>query len=258
MPEGPQVKRTANLIADFIGSPIENFSLRPGKKDFDWKLPLTMKKVESHGKNIFVTLSDGQILRNHMLMSGKWAPGCAPKLGKKFIHACFTTSKGDLGYYGGGLLKLIDAKEATSVRSKLGPDILKTKSMEEAFERLKVSSKPIGVALLDQELVAGIGNIYKSEGLFAAKLNPLTPAKELNEEKLNELYEFLFKQMTKDVTQPGIVTTTPELLKAGYRRYVYKRYHSPCLICGTKIERFYQAERSTYYCPHCQNLAAPQ
>ncbi len=255
MPEGPQVKRTGNMIADFVGSQIIEIPIYPqSKRDFTLELPVTIEKVETKGKNIYIYLSNGRVLYNHMLMWGKRALGCESLSGRKHLNTCFKTTKGDLGYYGGGVLKFVSLGEAQKIKAKLGPDMIVARSATEAFALLSLSELTIGEALLSQELLSGVGNIYKSEALFAARLNPFRITNTLTIEEKERLYDFLHHQMVKDITYPGIVTTTPELLEAGYRRYVYRRYHQPCLVCGVKVERVLQGvmQRSTYYCSTCQ------
>jgi|GEM_PF-6195385 len=255
MPEGPQVKRVGNMIAKFEGDSILEIPRKPESKVFDLVLPAKLLRVEVKGKNIFVYLKDKEgekVLYNHMLMWGKWDLGCEPKSGNKSLNTCFTFKKGSLGYYGGGILKIVTVEQAEKMKKKLGPDILQSKTMEETFVKVRKSRKPIGEAIMAQELVSGIGNIYKSEGLFAAQIYPEKKANELSEEDYQKLFAFLHKQMTNDVTSGTIITTTPKLFKQGHRRYVYRKYHQLCLVCGKKIERMIQNGRSTYFCPNCQ------
>lgn len=255
MPEGPQVRRAGNLIADKIGASIICITHPPSRKAWDLSLPVRIDEVDVVGKNIFIHLANGKVIYNHMLMWGSWRAGCDIP-GRKRLNTCFQTDQGSLGYYGGGVLKLVSASEAADLKAKLGPDMLLARTAQIAFERLEGSDLPLGEALLAQNLVAGIGNIYKSEGMFVARLSPFMKARDLTERDRQKLFDFLKPQMTGDVVRRSIITTTPQAARAGNRRFVYRRWHQHCLFCGTKIERVYQGKltRSTYFCPNCQKV----
>ena len=259
MPEGPQVKRLGRLIESFKCREILEIRHPPGsKKRLDIQLPNHIVSVDVKGKNIFVSLASGQILYNHMLMWGRWCESCDPLCGKKRLSTCIHFDEGVLGYYGGGILKTITIEEASEIKGRLGPDIIEEAGQRKAMAKLVASGEPIGEALLSQSLLAGVGNIYKSEAMFVARLNPFQAATSLSKVEQRNLFRFLHTQMSHDVVHPGIITTSSELLAKGYRRYVYKRFHQPCLVCGTKIERVYQGKmpRSTYFCPLCQHVSA--
>lgn len=255
MPEGPQVKRAGNMIASHIGHQLISIIHPASREPWGLDLPVLIKDVQTVGKNLFIHLESDQVIYNHMLMWGSWRAGCDVR--KKRLNTCFKTSKGGLGYYGGGILKLIMATEATQLQSKLGPDIMTAKTAEAAFTKLRQSKLPIGEALLSQELVAGVGNIYKSEGLFAARLNPECRADQVTAVEYERLFRFLHAQMLADVKRAGaITTTTKELAASGTRNFVYRRMGQACVLCGTKIKRIYQGKnlpRSTYFCPQCQS-----
>lgn len=249
------MRRAGNIIEAHAGAKLLEIKHPPSRQPWELELPVVIDQVEVIGKNIFVTLGNGQVIYNHMLMWGSWRATCEV-IGKKRLNTCFTTSKGCLGYFGGGVLKLLEAAEADKLREQLGPELMSASMAQEAFVRVTTSELPIGQALLAQQLVAGIGNIYKSEGLFAAKVHPLRPASKVTAAEFSRLFDFLQPHMIADIKRPGpITTTTAEMIKAGKRTFVYRRYHQPCVICNTKIERIYQGDhlkRSTYYCPRCQ------
>ena len=256
MPEGPQVHRAAGMIAEFAGSRITVIKHPPSRPPWPLSLPARIQKVGAKGKNIFIYLETGPVIYNHMLMWGGWRKGCEVA-GKKRLNTCFTTESGLLGYFGGGILKLVTPEEAEKLQDQLGVDITTTARAQPGIAAWKQQAAPIGEVLLNQKVVCGIGNIYKSEGLFVAKINPLEPASSIAKAKLEKLYGFLHQQMAGDVKTGTIITTTPAAARAGNRRFVYRRHHQPCLFCGTLIERIYQGEplrRSTYYCPSCQRI----
>lgn len=160
----------------------------------------------------------------------------------------------------------------TTVLEGLGPEPLNAQFTAAAFgEALSRSAQAIKVKLLDQRLVAGLGNIYASEALFRAGVSPRIPACRLADEEVARLWKalrwVLREAITRGSTVPlryagegrgdglfyfGRCTETP----SGYeeRLRVYDRNGHPCPKCGTMIQRFVQAARSTFFCPRCQPL----
>jgi endonuclease VIII len=219
-------------------------------------MPNGIEHIEVKGKNIFIYLTGGEIIYNHMLMWGWWLPTIEP-VSKKRLNTAFMFSDGStLGYFGGGTIKVITKAEADKLKAGLGIDILDAATAEEAFAQVAKSELPIGQAVLEQGLISGIGNVYKSEGLFIGRVNPLRSANQVTPKEYERIFSFLQPQMRADIKRPGkMITTTKEAAKAGKWNFVYRRYHQACLMCNTKIERIYQGTRlvrSTYYCPNCQ------
>ena len=155
--------------------------------------------------------------------------------------------------------------------TNLGPEPLSSEFTPDSFSRvLARSSQPIKIRLLDQRVVAGLGNIYASEALFRAGISPMAPARSLTGEQIRGLWRAIRRVLrdaiTRGSTVPldfpgagrrdglfyfGSTNSTP----AGYEEWlaVYDREGSPCPKCGTAIERFMQAARSTFFCPKCQS-----
>ena len=158
----------------------------------------------------------------------------------------------------------------TSAVSRLGPEPLGGQFDRARFRRaLKRSRQAIKIKLLDQTLVAGIGNIYASEALFRARLSPRAPACRLTEAQMARLWRAIRAVLREAIAcgstvplnfgrsqsdglfyfgqAPGMADYYEERLR------VYDRAGQPCLQCGTVIRRIIQADRSTFYCPRCQN-----
>ena len=156
---------------------------------------------------------------------------------------------------------------------KLGPEPLEKQFTAEYLARaLKRSAQPIKVKLLDQSLMAGVGNIYASEALFRAGISPRTAARRLTLRQIVKLWlsirEVLAEAIARGSTVPldyagdsardglfyfGRAPATPDSYEERLR--VYDRAGRPCLDCGTPIKRLVQAARSTFYCPRCQRHA---
>lgn len=152
--------------------------------------------------------------------------------------------------------------------ARLGPEPLSDAFTPDYFrEALQSSGQAIKVKLLDQSLVAGVGNIYASEALYRARLAPTRPARRLNHRQASRLRDCIREVLAEAIefgsTVPlswnvpgdslfyyGRAPESPDYYTE--KLAVYDRESQPCLACGAKIHRIVQASRSTYYCPHCQ------
>lgn len=145
------------------------------------------------------------------------------------------------------------------VEGRLGPDALQI-TVDDFIERLRATSRPIKVALLDQKLLAGVGNLYASEMLFKAKIDPKKPAAKVSRARLELLHQVML-----DILQQAILHEGSTLSDGTYRNAVndpgsYQNMHcvydkagEPCSQCNSaEILRIVQAQRSTFYCPKCQ------
>ncbi len=141
---------------------------------------------------------------------------------------------------------------------RLGPDPLNGDGPEKAIERIKKSRKPIGALWMDQSIAAGIGNIYRAELLFRARLNPFVVGKDVSEAKLKAIWKDALPLMKAGMVDRRIITTLPKdrpskgkVLKEE-AHYVYRRQGRECFVCGTKIMKEEMAGRNLYWCPCCQ------
>lgn len=152
-----------------------------------------------------------------------------------------------------------DEIEDRIVRGRLGPDALDI-AVEDFTQRLRQTSRPIKVALLDQKLLAGVGNLYASEMLHVAKIHPAKPAARVSKRKLQLLHESMLKILSTAIAHEGSTLSDGTYRNAlndpgNYQNMhlVYDRADSPCPTCrSTNIRRIVQAQRSTFYCPKCQ------
>jgi formamidopyrimidine-DNA glycosylase len=147
----------------------------------------------------------------------------------------------------------------TAAVKRLGPEPLGDAFDRLSFARLlKRSRQAIKIKLLDQTLVAGIGNIYASEALFRARISPRRGARHLSRADCARLVRSVRAALQAAIRAGG--TTLRDYVgtdgNPGYfrqRLYIYERAGRPCRVCGTLIRRITQAQRSTYYCPRCQH-----
>ena len=218
--------------------------------------------LSRRGKYLIFHLDDGQIVLSHLRMEGHYefrAPGEGVK---KYDILKYVYSDGSgLVYVDSrrfGTLELLASKEdldSTSV-GKLGPEPFDL-DLDDFYKALQKRNDPIKEALLDQTLVAGIGNIYDSEILFAAKIHPLESCKNIKKEQLPLLKEAMVNILGRAIELGGstIDTFHPDLGVDGRMQLELKAYGQegmPCPECGKKIRRIMLGGRGTYYCPHCQ------
>jgi endonuclease-8 len=143
---------------------------------------------------------------------------------------------------------------------RLGPDPLNGDPVDRAMEKIAKSRKPIGMLLMDQTVMAGVGNIYRAELLFRARQSPFTPGKDVTPAIVKKMWKEAAPLMRAGMVDRRIVTTLVKdrpnrVAKAevGDEHYVYRRTGLPCRICGTpvkKMEGF--AGRNLFWCPVCQ------
>ncbi|MGD8700246.1 MAG: DNA-formamidopyrimidine glycosylase family protein, partial [Gemmatimonadales bacterium] len=183
MAEGHSVVRWARSLRSLVGEPLLDVELPKRWGDRAAALPgQHLVAVGTHGKHLLLYLSGGSTLHCHAMMYGSWQfgrPGKSLRKPAKNVRLRLTTAKSEAVFFNGPVVELLTEAElrAHEKLNALGPDILHQDfDRDEAWRRLQTTpSRAIGDALLDQTLVAGIGNIFKSEGLFLAGVNPLAP-----------------------------------------------------------------------------------
>jgi endonuclease VIII len=261
MPEGDTILRTARTLARVLeGKRIERFR-SPLANLEDAGLPgRTVVRVEPRGKHLLFHLDDGRALHSHMRMTGSWhvyRPGENWWKSERLARAVLETDAFVVVCFSAPVIELLStsqlARHATLVR--LGPDILSPGfDAGEALARLRsLGEAPIGEALLAQSAVAGIGNIYKSESLFAARVSPFLPVSRIADADVERVVSTARSMMRASVE--GVTRGRRSPFGASGPPYrVYERSGRPCLVCGTRIRMRRQGDagRSTYWCPACQ------
>jgi endonuclease-8 len=159
--------------------------------------------------------------------------------------------------------EVLTLDEAAAVQARLGPDPLVDGGLrgeEEFVRRLSATKRAVGVVLMDQSVVSGIGNVYRAEILFRHGLSPFSPASSLSRETTQALWKdwtFLLREGVKT----GVMMTRHDLTAAEnalalrsskHRYFVYHRHGAPCRVCGALVVLEEMAARKLYYCPSCQ------
>jgi endonuclease VIII len=151
-----------------------------------------------------------------------------------------------------------------AVRARLGPDPLRRDAdPDRAWGRISRSRAPLATLLMDQSVLAGVGNVYRAEVLFRHQLDPLVPGCELRADQWAKLWPDLVELMDDGVRRGRIDTVRPEhdpvrtgraprQDRHGGEVYVYRRAGAPCLVCSTAVATTVHAGRKLYWCPSCQ------
>jgi endonuclease-8 len=250
MPEGDSIHRVAQRLQPLVGEKLEVETPHPRARVTDIASRLDGRRllgVEAVGKNLLLRFEDGLVLRSHLRMKGRWQVlernGTNTRRGMPWL--VLRGEKTEAILWHGPVLELDD----TRVR-RLGPDILaEPPDLEEMVKRMRATGKSlaIGEAVLDQRLVAGIGNMWRAEALWRAQVSPWTRVGALSDAELRAVLTEAAQLMRRS-------------LDSGLRqRAVYRQAGRPCPRCGTPITSRGQgdANRIAYWCPTCQEGETP-
>jgi len=244
MPEGDSLHRAAARLQVLVGQSVEVVTPHPHAQAGRIAERLdgrTLESVRAVGKNLLLAFEGGFVLRSHLRMSGRWRvePRGTARTGRPWL--VLRGAEHEAVLWNGPVLEL----HARGLE-RLGPDLLADPpDLDGIGVRLGAASdRELGDALLDQRLVAGIGNVWKTEGLWHARLSPWAPVGAVREEHLRGLLSWLAEQMRASAA--GAAT----------RRNVYRRAGRPCPRCGAVIRSRGQGDqnRTAYWCPGCQVL----
>jgi len=259
MPELPEVERAARALTKAaVGKAIA--SVRAIHPALRRKLPPNrarlakgrlIESVERRGKHQLLHLDNGDTLVVHFRMNGDWEIGTTSDALDRFARAVIELADGTR-------ISLVDRRALSSITldkkgssslPKLGREAsdpsLDADYLREALKRKKIAIKP---SLMDQSVVAGLGNIYAAEALWEAELDPRKAATRLTRAKLDKLVAAIRLVLSPKKRLPGRYTD-----KRGAGRFaVYDREGKICRRCDGTVARIIQAGRSTYFCPSCQ------
>ncbi|EHI75312.1 formamidopyrimidine-DNA glycosylase [Streptococcus criceti] len=271
MPELPEVETVRRGLEGLIvNKKIVSVDVRVPKMvktdldTFKMNLPgQTICAMRRRGKYLIFDLG-AQVLISHLRMEGKYLlfPDEVPN--NKHFHAFFTLNDGstlvyqDVRKFGTFELLAKSAEEAYFVKKKIGPEPTKEDFKLAPFERAVLSShKPIKPLLLEQKLVAGLGNIYVDEVLWAAKVHPERQPPSLKKAEIKRLHDETIRILQLGIRKGGstIRTYRNALGEDGtMQKYlqVYGRTGKPCPRCGTEIQKVKVGGRGSHYCPKCQ------
>ena len=276
MPEGDTIFRAARTLHRALaGQPITNFETHLAQLAVvDRRAPIAGRIVESassHGKHLLMALSGDLVLRTHMRMHGSWhiyRPGERWRAPAREARIVITTAAWVAIAFGVSDAEFLTAAEIErhTRLAALGPDLLTADiDLGEARRRIRgTPSRHIAEAILRQQSVAGLGNVYKSEVLFLCGIHPYTAVTAVTEAGLDCLLERGRTLIRLNVQEESIVgggrfgRVTTGRLNPREKLWVYGRAGEPCFRCGTAIRSATETEgRRTYWCPACQAEPTP-
>lgn len=274
MPEGHTLRRLADSLIEHFADQIVEVSSPQGR--FAASAELIHRTVlvgaTSWGKHLFIEFGGRRFVHVHLGLYGTFAvstgaPVEAVGQVRLRIVSHGSTSGPPPSYAdlrGATACELITDSERLAVLDRLGPDPLRTESdPRQAWARISRSKTPIGALLMDQSVLAGVGNVYRAELLFRHRMHPLRPGASLRSGQFQAMWQDLVELMRDGVATGRIDTVREEHILPAMKRdshygrcgggvYVYRRDGQPCRVCGAKIATAVLAGRNLFWCPRCQ------
>ncbi|SES07772.1 DNA-(apurinic or apyrimidinic site) lyase [Gracilibacillus ureilyticus] len=273
MPELPEVETIRQTLRQLvIGKTVESVTVhwpkiiqKPDDVEHFKQLMKnqTITEIRRKGKFLLFDLTD-YVMVSHLRMEGKYGVHPKTEEHQPHTHVIFSFTDGSEMRYRDvrkfGTMHLFKKGEELLGKPlvQLAKDPLETDFAQEVFnEKVKKSSRVIKNILLDQTVIAGLGNIYVDETLFLAGIHPLTKGTELSEKKLEEILQAAIVTLQKAVAQGGTtirsyVNSQGQIGMFQQELNVYGQTDKPCKKCGTPVEKIKVSGRGTHYCPNCQ------
>ena len=274
MPELPEVRVVVKALNNTIlNKKITNLIIYKPKifKEFSPQYFISIlrdkkiEKIDNIGKHIIFFLSEKLVLLSHLRMEGKYRYYLNPpkEIDKHLVARFIFSDNSELHFldkrlFGTYMLRNLENYNKIPPISLLGPEP-KDIDVEALFKKIKNSKMPIKTKLLDQSFVAGIGNIYADEALFASKIYPLSKASNLTLEQLKDIIKNANEIMERSYELGGTTLFSYESLNKQEGKYQdFLNIHSDnikkCKVCGQKTLKLKVNQRGTYVCPNCQKV----
>ncbi|RJS45092.1 Fpg/Nei family DNA glycosylase [Nocardioides cavernaquae] len=277
MPEGHTLRRLALDLSDAfagervtVGSPQGRFAADAALVD-----GTVLEAADSAGKHLFIEFAADRIIHIHLGLIGKLdittGPAALPRGEVRLRLATVAPYDGSgrkpaayADLRGATRCDLIGPERRDQVIATLGPDPLRADSdPDRAWARISRSERPIGDLLMDQAVLAGVGNVYRAEVLFRHRIDPQRPGRSLRKSQWQAMWDDLVLLMAAGVTVNRIDTVRPEHTPEAMGRpprvddhggevYVYRRTGQECLICGTTVRTSVLKGRNLFWCTRCQ------
>jgi endonuclease-8 len=263
MPEGNETHRWARLHQAMFAGKRVNVDSPQGRFDaalVDGQKLVEVLAVGKHlGYDFGVVKKERRIVHVHMGLYGDFVEGKQPMPEPRGALRMRIWTKTDwLELRGPTDCRVWTEAEWNALLARLGPDPLNKDKPAKMIERIAQRKTPVGALLMDQSIVSGLGNIYRAELLFRARVSPFRPGNEVPAEVLTGIWRDAVKLMPGAMVDRRIVTTKPadrphrrELLDEEVH-YVYRRTGLPCFVCGTEVATKVMVGRNLFWCPHCQ------
>lgn len=263
MPEGHTVHRLAAIHNDRYAGGAVAVSSPQGRFAADAALVdgRVLEAAEAVGKHLLHRYSNDLTVHVHLGIYGVFEEQplpMAPPRGQvrmRMTGAAFGT---DLR--GPTRCEAVDEGSVAALRARLGPDPLRSDADPgRAWNRIRASRVPIGALLMDQSVVAGVGNVYRAEVLFRQGIDPYRPGRDMARADWDAVWSDLVTLMPVGVREGGIVVVRPgddhgdpPYAQGKPRTYVYRRAGSPCRVCAAPVRHAVLRGRNLFWCPRCQ------
>lgn len=267
MPEGHTLHRLARLHRRrYAGAPVEVSSpqgkFASGSSIVDG---MVLESTEAHGKHLFHCYGPDRTVHIHLGLYGTFVEHempVEPPRGQVRLRLAGRTHWTDLR--GPAACELLDDAEVAALRDRLGPDPLRADGdPDRVWRRISRSRTSLGALLMQQDVLAGVGNVYRAEILFRHGIDPMIPGRSLARADWESIWADLVELMRQGVRTGRIDTVRPEHEpevsgrppredRHGGEVYVYRRHGMPCLVCGTPVSSSELVGRNLYWCPACQ------
>lgn len=266
MPEGHTLHRLAGELSAAFGGQVVRVTSPQGRfADADHVDGTRMLRATSAGKHLFLEFERELFVHVHLGLIGKFdvhpGPAAAP-VGQVRLRITAPTAYADLR--GATQCDLVSRERRDAIVGTLGPDPLRPDADPMiAWRRISRSHRPIGDLLMDQGVLAGVGNVYRAEILFRHRMHPLRPGRTLRVGQFRAMWEDLAALMAVGVQTGRIDTVRPEHTPEAMGRpprvddhggevYVYRRAGQTCHVCGSRIRTGLLQGRNLFWCPRCQ------
>ncbi|MFJ6184496.1 Fpg/Nei family DNA glycosylase [Streptomyces sp. NPDC092295] len=267
MPEGHTIHRLAEDHLDRFGGRPARVSSPQGKFSDSAALldGRVLDAVDAHGKHLFLGFGDQGWVHIHLGLFGKVGFGDAPAPPPTdTVRLRLASGTAYMDLRGPTTCALITVPEKEAIHDRLGPDPLRrADDGEKAWARISRSRTTVAALLMDQKVIAGVGNVYRAEVLFRHGIDPYRAGKDLTRREWDAIWADLVALMREGVRHNRIDTVRPEHTPEAMGRpprvddhggevYVYRRARMPCLLCGDEIRTATLAARNLFWCPGCQ------
>jgi endonuclease-8/formamidopyrimidine-DNA glycosylase len=226
-----------------------------------------LDEVTAHGKHLFACFGP-EVLHVHLGLYGSYTSGTGdppPARGALRMRWVAEGPEGEgvwTDLRGPTACEVLTPPEVDRIVTRLGPDPLRRGADGGlAFARIGRSRTAVGALLMDQAVLAGVGNVYRAELLFRHRVSPFRPGREVDPQLWAAMWADLVVLMRAGVRMGRIVTTRPEhrarrggAVRREDAHYVYRRTGLPCRVCGTEVRTEVMGGRNLYWCPYCQSL----
>jgi endonuclease VIII len=263
VPEGNEIHRYGSRHAElFAGRSVRVESPNGRFEDGAARLHgRKLRAVEAYGKHLFYDFGRNRKLHVHLGLYGKFRDGEMPAPEPRgALRLRISTAQHWLELRGPTDCSVFDDEQQETLLARIGPDPLRDDADPAVvIKKITRSRAPIGALLMDQSVISGLGNIFRAELLYRAKLNPFLAGQTVNSRQLRAIWRDARELMQAATVDRRIVTTRPKdrphptgKARRYETHYVYRRKGAPCFVCGTTVAMQMFVGRKLFWCPGCQ------